>query len=114
MKEPGKFSRMTAAGIEKIRDFAKRAGRKAQDLSAQGVLKVEITQLGYQRDKLISRLGEEVYNSLVTLDHATINRETAAIRGILDEIAQLGAHIKAKEEECAAIGEAFEPEGDRS
>jgi low affinity Fe/Cu permease len=114
MKEPGKFSKMAAAGAEKIRDFAKRAGRKAQDLSAQGVLRVEITQLGYQRDKLIARLGEEVYNSLVTLDHATVNRETQAIRGVLDEIAQVKAQIEAKEKECADIGEASAMESDRT
>lgn len=114
MKEPGKFSRMTAAGMDKIRDFARRAGRKAQDLSAQGVLKVEITQLNYQRDKLIARLGEEVYNSLVTLDHASVSRETAAIRGILEEIAALKAQIEAKEAECAAIGEASAEGSDKA
>ena len=69
MKEPGKVSRMFAAGMEKVRVFTKKTERKAQDWSSQSVLKVEVTQLNYRRDKLISKLGEEVYDSFVTLDH---------------------------------------------
>jgi hypothetical protein len=114
MKESGRFSRMTTAGLEKIKSFARRTERKAKDISSQGVLKIEISQLGYQRDKLIAKLGEEVYASFVTLDHATVKRETAAIRGILDEIGQIKAEIESKEQECAAIGEASENEGDKA
>jgi hypothetical protein len=114
MKEPGKFSRMTAAGMEKIKSFARKTERKAKDLSSQGVLKIEISQLSYQRDKLISKLGEEVYSSFVTLDHATVKRETTAIRGILDEIAQIKAAIESKERECEAIGGTSESEGDKA
>lgn len=105
MREQGRFSRMAEAGIEKIKSFAQRTGRKAKDLGSQGVLKVEISQLNYQIERLIAKLGEEVYRSLVTLDHATVSRETAAIRAILEEIAAIKAEIELKEKECEAIGE---------
>jgi len=114
MKEPGKVSRMFAAGMEKVRVFTKKTERKAQDWSSQSVLKVEVTQLNYRRDKLISKLGEEVYDSFVTLDHATVKRDTAAISGILDAINQIAREIESKQKECDAIGEATATKSDKA
>ncbi|MGA2378531.1 MAG: hypothetical protein ABSG85_04425 [Spirochaetia bacterium] len=91
-------------GGSESRDLAKKARGKAKDLGAMGVLKLEIVQLQSQAAKLIAKLGNEVYMTLVDRNHATVSRETPSIRHILKEIEGLRARIELKEKEYHAIG----------
>ena len=56
---------MIDKGLDASRDFAKKAGEKAKELGEKGVLKLEIAQLESRAEKLIAKLGAEVYASMV-------------------------------------------------
>ena len=91
-------------GVAASKDLATRAGEKAKDLGAMGVLRLEIVQLQSHAEKLIAKLGNEVYMTLVDKNHATVSRETPSIREVLNEIEGLRGRIEAKEKEYHAIG----------
>ena len=91
-------------GLVASRDFAKKAGEKAKELGEKGLLKIDIAQLESQAEKLIAKLGAEVYASMVDRNVETVSRDTAAISSILKEIEGLRASIEKKEKEYAAIG----------
>jgi hypothetical protein len=84
-------------------DLAKKARGKAKDLGAMGMLKLEIVQLQSEAGKLIAKLGNEVYMTLVEKDHATVSRETPSIRAFLKKIEALRVRIDLKEKEYHAI-----------
>lgn len=91
-------------GVAASKELANKAGEKAKDLGAMGALKLEIMQLQSHAEKLIAKLGTEVYATLVDANHATVSRETPAIRDILKDIEELRARIERKEKEYHSIG----------
>jgi hypothetical protein len=91
-------------GVAASKDLASKAGEKAKDLGAMGMLKLEIIQLESHAEKLIAKLGNEVYRTLVEMNHATVSRETPSIRDMLKEIEGLRDKIEAKEKEYRSIG----------
>jgi hypothetical protein len=91
-------------GLVASRDFAKKAGEKAKELGEKGLLKIDIAQLESHAEKLIAKLGAEVYASMVDRNVETVSRDTVAINSILKEIEGLRASIEKKEKEYAAIG----------
>jgi len=99
-KARGVFNR----GVSASRDLTKKARGKAKELSAMGVVKLEIMQLESHVEKLIAKLGNEVYMTLVDKNHATVSRETPSIRRILNEIEELRTRKELKEKEYRAIG----------
>jgi hypothetical protein len=92
------------SGVAASKDLASKAGEKAKELGAMGALKLEIMQLQSHAEKLIAKLGSAVYATLVEADHATVSRETPAIRDILKEIEGIRAKVEQKEKEYRAIG----------
>jgi hypothetical protein len=95
---------MIDKGLDASRDFAKRAGEKAKELGEKGVLKLEIAQLESRAEKLVAKLGAEVYASMVDRNVPTVSRDAAAISGILTQIEELRTSIEGREKEYAAIG----------
>ena len=95
---------MIDKGLVASRDFAKKAGEKAKELGEKGVLKLEIAQLESRAEKLVAKLGAEVYASMVDRNVATVSRDTVAISSILKEIEDLRETIEGKEKEYTAIG----------
>jgi hypothetical protein len=91
-------------GVAASRDLTHKAGEKAKDLGAMGVLKLEIMHLQAHAEKLIAKLGNEVYRTLVDKNHATVSRDTPSIRDILKEIEALRAQNDLKEKEYHSIG----------
>jgi hypothetical protein len=87
------------------KDLAGKAGKKAKDLGEIGVIKIESAQLKAAAERLTTKLGNEVYVTLVDLSHATVSRDTPTIRDILAELQATRAKIAAKEAECATIGD---------
>jgi len=86
-------------GVTVSKDFAVKAGAKAQDLGERGVMMIEIRQLENQAQKLIGRLGAETYNAFAERNEETLSPENAAIKTILAEIAQAREAIEKKEAE---------------
>ena len=99
-----KMKDMIDKGVVASRDLAKKASEKAKELGAKGVLKLEIAQLESQAEKLVAKLGAEVYTSLVERGDANVSRDNPAVAGALKEIEGLRAAIENKEKEFAEIG----------
>jgi hypothetical protein len=91
-------------GVAASRTLINRASEKAIELGALGVVRLEIVQLQSHAEKLIAKLGNEVYATLVDKDHSTVSRDTRGIRDILGEIAGLRARVELKEREYESIG----------
>jgi hypothetical protein len=91
-------------GMSASRDLTRKARGKAKELSAMGVVKLEIMQLESRTEELIAKLGDEVYTTLVDRNHATVSRETPSVRRILDEVRELHARKEIKEKEYRSIG----------
>lgn len=86
-------------GLSASKDFVNKAGAKAQDLGEKGVLKLEVMQLQGQAQKLIEKLGTEVYETLVSREQKTISKESPVLRDLLREIAEIKESIAKREEE---------------
>ena len=81
------------------KEFAVKAGEKAQELGEKGLLMLEIKQLENQAQKLISKLGNETYIAFTEHDQKTINRSAIEFKTIMEEIAIIKNHIEIKEKE---------------
>jgi hypothetical protein len=86
-------------GFKASKDLLQKAGTKAQDLGETTILRVEIKQLEGQAQKLVGRLGTEVYSALVEHESPGITPETPAIKAILAEIATVKEAIEKREQE---------------
>ncbi|MDR0319914.1 MAG: hypothetical protein LBI28_00285 [Treponema sp.] len=79
------------------KDFAIKAGAKAQDLGERGMLMWDIKQLENQAQKLLIRLGNETYITFTEKDQATADRETVEFKTILNELAIIKDQIEKKD-----------------
>jgi len=86
-------------GVAASKEFAIKAGEKAQELGERGVLMLEIRQLEGQAQKLINRLGAEAYRMFAEQGENNISSETASIKGLLTELALVRESIEKKDEE---------------
>lgn len=86
-------------GVAASKEFAVKAGAKAQDLGERGVLMIEIKQLESQAQKLVGRLGAEVYQAFSERGEQTITAEDTTVKSILAEIAAARDSIERKENE---------------
>jgi hypothetical protein len=90
---------MIDQGVAVSKEFAVKAGAKAQDLGERGVLMIEIRQLESQAQKLIGRLGTEAYQAFAERGEETLSAGSAAVKAILSDIASAKEKIDAKESE---------------
>ena len=86
-------------GMAASKDFATKAGEKAQELGERGVLMLEIKQLEGQAQKLINRLGNETYRKFAEQGNDVISCDDIPIKGILAELALIRESIEKKEAE---------------
>ncbi len=94
-----KMRDLVEQGMNVSKDLVSKAGAKAQDLGEKGVLKFEIMQLESQAQKLMARLGTEVYSNFSDASAETVSREDAVIKGLLAEIAVVRDSIEKREAE---------------
>jgi hypothetical protein len=88
---------MLEQGWPASKEFAIKAGAKAQDLGERGLLMWDIKQLENQAQKLLTRLGNEAYIAFTERDMTTVDREAVEFRTILDELAVVKEQIEKKE-----------------
>jgi hypothetical protein len=81
------------------KEFAIKAGAKAQDLGERGLLMWDIKQLENQAQKLLTRMGNEAYIAFTDRDQTVIEREAVEFKTILDELASIREQIEKKEYE---------------
>ena len=84
------------------KDFAVKAGEKAQDLGERGILMWDIKQLESQAQKLISKLGNEAYSAFTEHNQTAIERDAVEFRTILEEIAVIKEQIEKKDVDLKA------------
>jgi hypothetical protein len=86
-------------GLAASKEFAVKAGAKAQDIGERGILMLEIKQLEGQAQKLLTRMGNEAYIAFTERDQDTIAREQIEFKTALKEIALIKEAIEKKENE---------------
>jgi len=86
-------------GVAASKDFALKAGAKAQDLGERGILILEVKQLEGQAQKLLSRLGNEVYRAFAEREQDSVSKDMPEIERIMTEIAKVRDAIDQKETE---------------
>ncbi|MDR1949813.1 MAG: hypothetical protein LBQ38_10515 [Spirochaetaceae bacterium] len=84
-------------GAQASKELMNKAGAKAQDLGERGVLLLEIKQFEGQAQKLIGRLGSEVYRAFVEREVKTVSIDTPAVKAILAELALIREAIEKRE-----------------
>jgi hypothetical protein len=84
-------------GVAASKEFALKAGAKAQDLGERGILMLEIKQLEGQAQKLIGRLGNEAYKAFAERDQETLDKNVPEVATLLTEIANVRDNIEQKE-----------------
>ena len=99
VKAGAKAQDLGAKAGAKAQDLGAKAGAKAQDLGERGILMLEIRQLEGQAQKLIGRLGTEVYQAFAEQGKKTVSAESAPIKTILSKIATARESIEQKEAE---------------
>ena len=90
---------MLEQGWTASKEFAIKAGAKAQDLGERGLLMWDIKQLENQAQKLLTRMGNEAYIAFTDRDQTAIEREAVEFKTILDELASIREQIEKKEYE---------------
>lgn len=86
-------------GVAASKEFAAKAGAKAQDLGERGILMLEIKQLEGQAQKLFSRLGNEAYRAFAERGQTSVERDAPEIKIVLTEIASVRETIEQKDAE---------------
>ncbi|MDR2133875.1 MAG: hypothetical protein LBP27_02115 [Treponema sp.] len=90
-------------GVAASKEFAVKAGAKAQDLGERGVLMLEMKQLEGQAKKLMGRLGAEVYKAFEK--GSSVSFGDPEISAILGEIGPVKEAIEKKEQEIRSRGQ---------
>jgi len=94
-----KMKELLDHGVAASKEFAAKAGAKAQDLGERGVLMLEIKQLESQAQKLMTRLGGVAFRLFTEQNLDSVGRELPEVRLIMTEIAEVRASIERKETE---------------
>ena len=84
-------------GLKSSRELFDKAKEKAKDIGEKGVLKLEISQLESQAEKLLARLGTTVYQVMVEEGQNTISHSTASVKELLADISDVRSRIEEKE-----------------
>jgi hypothetical protein len=87
----------SAKGVEASKDFFSKTGAKIQELGEKGVLALEIKRLEGNAKKLIAFLGAEVYRRHDL--NIAFGADEQEIKDILDKIGAIKEEIYRKEEE---------------
>jgi hypothetical protein len=84
-------------GLAVSKDFAVKAGAKAQDLGERGMLALEIKQLEGQANKLTSRIGVEIYSIFIERKGKTVSSDDPVLKSLLDELSSIKGAIEKRE-----------------
>ena len=90
---------MLEQGWAASKEFAVKAGAKAQDLGEKGVMMWDIKQLEGQAQKCLTKLGNEAYMAFTDRGQSTIERDAVEFRTILEELSIIREQIEKKEAE---------------
>ena len=92
-----RMKEMLDQGLSASKEFAVKAGAKAQDLGERGILMLDKKQLENQAQKLLTRLGNEVFIAFSERNQSSIDRDATEIKTIMDELTSIKDAIEKKE-----------------
>jgi ubiquinone biosynthesis protein UbiJ len=98
--------------VEASKDFFGKAGETAKDLSAKGVLRLEIRELEGRAKKELSKLGHVVYEQFAVHEKASVTAKNQEVSAIIDEISHIKDEIQKREEKLNEDKDAKEPEAE--
>ena len=90
-------------GLDASRGVLDKARIGAKDLSEMGVLKFDVLQLERQSVKLLSQLGQEVYDAFGTRGQHTVSKNTVGVKELVAELADIERRIDEKERALAQL-----------
>ena len=93
-----RIEKVVEQGLDASRGVLDKAREGAKDLSEKGVLKFDLLQLERQSMKLMSRLGSEVYEAFSKRHQSTVSRNTAGVKELVAELADIERRIEEKEQ----------------
>ncbi len=85
-------------GLDGTYDLYLKARDKASEWGEKGMTKMEIRQLEGRAEKLMTKLGREVYEHLVAEDQKTVSKGTEGVRDILQELQRIQELVEARGE----------------
>ncbi len=83
-------------GLDGTYDLYLKARDKASELGEKGITRMELRQLEGRAEKLMTKLGSEVYQHLVTEDQKTVSKGTEGVKDILEEIQRIQELVEQK------------------
>ena len=86
-------------GVAASKEFAIKAGAKAQDIGERGILMVEIKQLENKAKKLLCQLGNEVYRTFAECNQETVDCNAPEVQTIMKELSSIREALEQKETE---------------
>lgn len=90
-------------GLDASREVLDKARVGVKDLSEMGVLKFEVAQLERQSMKVSSQLGHEVYDAFTARGQHTVSKNTAGVKELVTELADIERRIEEKEGTLARL-----------
>jgi len=84
-------------GMIASKEFAVKAGAKAQDLGERGILMIEIKQLEVKAQKILGRLGNEVYQAFAERNLDSIEKSAPEIEPLMTELTGVRESLEKKE-----------------
>ena len=90
-------------GLDASREVLDKAREGAKDLSEKGVLKFDVMQLERQSMKVLSRLGQEVYDAFSVRNQMSVSRDTVGVKELVAELGDIERRIEEKESALARL-----------
>ena len=90
-------------GLDASREVLDKAREGAKDLSEKGVLKFDVMQLERQSMKVLSRLGQEVYDAFGVRNQTSVSRDTVGVKELVAELGDIERRIEEKESALARL-----------
>ena len=85
-------------GIDSSKGVLGKAKKRAKDLGERGVLKFDLMQLERQSMRLMSKLGNEVYEAFHKRGKQSVSPATAVIKELIAELADIEQRIDEKDQ----------------
>ena len=98
-------------GLDASREVLDKAREGAKDLSEKGVLKFDVMQLERQSMKVLSRLGQEVYDAFSVRNQMSVARDTVGVKELVAELGDIERRIEEKESALAQLASHDEKAG---
>ena len=103
MKLWNRIEKAVEQGLDASRGVLDKARIGAKDLSEMGVLKFDVLQLERQSMKLLSQLGNEVYDAFTARGQSTVSKNTVGVKELVSELVDIESRIDEKERALAHL-----------